>query len=57
MKGARVLVEAGYEYVKDFDDGLMLFRKRKRNHPKKVFVNCEKFTKTTVYYSLTFGVY
>jgi len=29
MKGARVLVEASYEYVKDFDDGLMLFRKRK----------------------------
>jgi hypothetical protein len=29
VKGARVLVEAGYEYVKDFDDGLMLFRKRK----------------------------
>lgn len=29
VKGARALVEAGFEYVKDFDDGLMLFRKRK----------------------------
>jgi len=29
VKGARALVETGFEYVKDFDDGLMLFRKRK----------------------------
>ena len=29
VKGARALVDAGFEYVKDFQDGLMLFCKRK----------------------------
>ncbi|MBA7493597.1 hypothetical protein ES702_04156 [subsurface metagenome] len=29
VKGARALTEAGFDYVKDFNDGLMLFRKRK----------------------------
>lgn len=29
VKGARALVEACFEYVTEFDDGLKLFRKRK----------------------------